>query len=112
MGACPYCRSPLTAEDAACPRCHAPVEGAGQKPTEGTRLESPADVKRWIDAARASEGTLKTQVQRQEPALKVAAPGVPKAAAPEASKAAAPDSDGSQPFRPTSRPPMLVLCIL
>jgi pSer/pThr/pTyr-binding forkhead associated (FHA) protein len=106
MGVCPYCRfSPLTAEDAACPRCHAPIEGAAsQKATEGTRLESPADVKRWIDAARASESTPKTQVQRREPAI--------KAAAPDATKAAAPDNDGSQPFRPTSRPPMLVLCLL
>lgn len=96
MSSCPHCRfSPLTTEDVACPRCHAPVDGAAsQKVVEGTRLESAADLQRWI--AAAAESTPKTEVQKRGPAT----------------RAPSPDNDDSQPFRPTSRPPMLVVCIV
>jgi pSer/pThr/pTyr-binding forkhead associated (FHA) protein len=67
---------------------------ASPKGTEETRLESAADLQRWI--AAASEGTPKTEVQKRD----------------QAPRAPSPDNDGSQPFRPTSRPPMLVVCIV
>jgi hypothetical protein len=94
MSTCPYCRfSPLTAEDAACPRCHAPLNAAAaQGATQDTRLESAADLQRWI--AAASESATKTEAPRRE------------------ARTPAPDSDSAQPFRPTSRPPMLVVCLV
>jgi pSer/pThr/pTyr-binding forkhead associated (FHA) protein len=99
MTTCPYCNySPLTRDDQACPRCHAPVEAlADQKPIDGTRLESVADLKRMMDAARGAEAPSEAKTKGRDPASR---------------QPSAREDDGSQPFRPTSRPPMLVVCLV
>ncbi|HVA51054.1 MAG TPA: FHA domain-containing protein [Pirellulales bacterium] len=103
MSTCPYCQhSQVPAGATACPRCNTLLDPAvNQSTPAGTRQESAADLNRWIAAARAAEPPPEVKIIQREPAARAPAP-----------PSAATENDGSQPFRPTLRPPMLVLCVV
>ena len=97
MSICPYCKfSPVPADAVACPRCHSHLGAAASSTTPArTQAESIVDIQRWA-AAQTPDPASEVKISQREPAR-------PAAASPD---------DGSQPFRPMARPPMLVVCIL
>ena len=89
MRACPFCGfSPVTIAAGECPRCHSGL--SGEQATEGeeggTRLESVADIRRWVEQER------------------------PPALPPDRSQDR--PQDAAVAFRPLHRPPMALLCVL
>ena len=86
----------MPAEAATCPRCHTRlVAPENSSHPLRTQVESIADIQRWA-AAQTPEPTPEVKVFQR----------------PTGRTPAAPPDDGSEPFRPTARPPVLVVCII
>jgi pSer/pThr/pTyr-binding forkhead associated (FHA) protein len=143
MNSCPHCgRSPLSPGAPACPHCGALLSAGSSsaRAVEGTRLESVADLRRWLDPGVVGDapppgpvvptGRQATEDIRrwanspsggaapgpppntQRRAAPASAPPRPSAPAPPVTAPPAADADDALPFRPTARPPLLALCIV
>lgn len=108
---CRNCNAPLPPNTMSCPRCGGDVGGGPG--SDQTRMESAADIRRWVE--HVSGGAAQSQSPAVAPSPATAfppPPSPPSRAAPSPQAVAVSAGDTARPFVPQHRPPTALLLVV